>query len=234
MCSHQCSAVKYSESAISYLDPSHWETHHDLMLGAHQTSILALYSCATQSRDQFQKRVDAVFANASSLDEEFVARHAWIRFISVTSPQTAISECHKVLERLREPISLDTSPADACSELVRVKNAFKEKKQISNFMVHPEKLKAMKIMATMYPFYFFQRNRIALLVSSRMVELSMEYGCCEDSFFALASFGALLVTILGDIDEGCSWSRMTLQLLSSSRYNINLIIPRVVRCAVLL
>jgi hypothetical protein len=196
----------------------------------HQSSP---YSCATQSRDQFQKRVDAVFAHASNFDEEFVARHAWIRFISLTSPQTAISECHKVLKRLKEPVSLDTSPAVACSELVRVKNAFKEKKQISNFMIDPDKLKAMKIMASLFVLYYYQRNTIALLVCLRMVEVSMEFGCCEDSFFELASFGSLLVTTLGDVDEGCSWSRMTLQLIPSSPYNINLIIPRVVRCAVL-
>lgn len=139
-----------------------------------------------------------------------------------------------MLERLGEPISsLGMNPASACAELVRVRNAFiKEKKQISASMVDPDKMKAMKIMASLVVFYYSQRSVTTLFVSSRMVELTMEYGCCEDSFFALTSFGSLLVTTLGDIDEGCCWSRMSLQLMSSSRYNINPILPRVVRCTV--
>jgi hypothetical protein len=80
-----------------------------------------------------------------------------------------------VLERLGEPISsLGMNPASACAELVRVRNAFiKEKKQISASMVDPDKLKAMKIMASLVVFYYSQRSVTTLFVSSRMVELTM-------------------------------------------------------------
>ena len=45
-------------------------------------------------------------------------------------------------------------------------------------------------------------------------------------------FGSLLVICLGDIDidEGASWSRVALQLMTKSSYNMNTILPRVVSC----
>lgn len=230
------SALKYSESAISLLDPSHWETHHDLMLSSHQTSALALYSCANPNQDLFKTRVNLVFEHASSLEEEFETRYTWIRFISTTSLEEAISECHRVLERLGESNGfLDISPDCAHSELVRVKEAFLEdNKEVSTWMVDSNKLRAMKIMASLFIFYYFQHNPLQLVVSSRMVELSMQNGWSEDSIFALASFGALLVTSLGDIDQGSRWCRLALQLMSKYRYNVNVLLPRVVSRASLL
>jgi hypothetical protein len=61
-----------------------------------------------------------------------------------------------------------------------------------------------------------------------MVELSLKFGCCEESYFALSGFGVNLIQILGDIDQGVCWARMTLGLMSKSRHNINAIMPAVI------
>ncbi|KAL3802092.1 hypothetical protein HJC23_010848, partial [Cyclotella cryptica] len=226
-----CSAVKYSESGLSLLGIGHWETHHDLSLGLYQTSVVALYSCNYGNQELLRERINAVCQHAACLDEEFKTRYVWISLLSTSSFQDAINECHTLLERLGEPI--DTSvedPTHLCSELVKVKEAFLEKKQDFSMitrMVDPNKLKAMKIMSSLLVFYHHQRSSIGVLVSSRMVEMSMKFGYCEDSLFGLSSIAAVVVCNLGEIDEGCSWARMVLAHVSKSRHNINELLPAV-------
>lgn len=224
--------MKYSESAISFLDPSDWESHHDILLSAHETSVLALYSCANRDQDLFQTRINQVLEHAKSLEEEFETRFVWIRFLSTTSLERAIHECHLFLQRLGETIKvLDISPSLAISELVKVKEKFlEEQKDVLTPMVDSTKLKAMKVLASLFVFYYFQQNSLQLVVSSRMVEVTMQYGWSEESTFALATFGSLLAISLGDIDEGSVWCRVALQLMAKSCSNKNALLPRVVSC----
>ena len=104
------SAVRYTESAISLLNDGHWKTHCDLMLSIYQISVAALYSCSGSDQTVLNERIQVVLTHASDLD---AARFVWIKLLSVTSTQTAIDECHKLLERLGEPI--DSSNIRDCS-----------------------------------------------------------------------------------------------------------------------
>eukprot|EP00804_Cyclotella_cryptica_P014082 CCRYP_021190-RA/>CCRYP_021190-RA protein AED:0.03 eAED:0.03 QI:0/1/0.85/1/0.83/0.71/7/1221/1474 len=116
------SAVKYSESGLSFLDVGHWETHHKLMLSIHETSIIARYRHFDGNHDVIKDRIHAVFQRAKSVDEEFKTREVWIMLLGIASPLKATLESHALLERLGEPISSSSvSILDACSELVRVR-----------------------------------------------------------------------------------------------------------------
>jgi hypothetical protein len=147
------SAVKYTESGMSFLDDSHWESHHQLMLEIHQTNIEALYSCRNSSQDLLKKRINQVFQHASNLEEEFKTHNIQIMLLGKTNTQDVIAQCHKLLDRLGEPIdSLDVSPTFAMSELVRVKDSFAEEKH--HFLSLPRmtdkiKICAMKIMSSL-------------------------------------------------------------------------------------
>jgi ATP-dependent RNA helicase DDX31/DBP7 len=225
-----CSAVKYAESGLAFLgETSYWETHHDLMLNLHKTSAAALYSCSNGNQDLLKERIHSVFQHAANIKEEFKTRLVWIKFVSTISLQEAINECHILLERLGEPItSSDISPAYAASELVRIKNSLLDgRNQLSAQMTECNKVKAMRVMSYLVDFYHMQRRHTAVIISTRMVEISLTHGCTEESYFALASFGAHLVAILKDIDNGCVVARMSLALMSKSRYNINAMLPPV-------
>ena len=122
------SAVKYTESALSFLDECHWLSHRDLMLSIHQTSVAALYSNTKSNQDRLRKRIDLVFKHAVTLDEEFRTRLVWIKWMSSSSLQDAINECHILLERLEEPIDpCDVSIPHVCSEVSRVQKTMEEK-----------------------------------------------------------------------------------------------------------
>ena len=223
------SALKYTESALSFLDESHWLSHRDLMLSIHQTSVAALYSNTESNQDLFRERIDLVFQYAVTLDDEFRTRLVWIKWLSSSSLQDAINECHILLERLGEPIDpSDTSLPYVCSEAARVLKTIEEEHCLSVQMTEPNKIKAMEVMSSLHYFYHYQRNYKGVFVTLRMVELSMEFGCSKDSFFALACFAALLIAISRDISSGYSWAKMTLALLFESGQNINAIMPAVV------
>lgn len=228
------SAVKYSESCLDFLDSSCWESHHELMLSAHQTSVVALYSSTNVNRDFLKERINTVFEHASSIEEEFRTRLVWIKLISTTCLQDAINECHILLERLGEPVdSSDISPAHACSELVRVKESLlgESNNKLTSEMSNSTKIKVMKVMSSLFYFYHHQRSYKLVRVNLRMVEISLQYGCSEDSYHALASLASSLIATMGDIDLGVSWARMTLSLMSKSRHNINLVMPSVITAA---
>lgn len=86
----------------------------------------------------------------------------------------------------------------------------------SKRMSDPNKLKAMLILRTLSSLYFTQRSYNVLPIVTRMVEISIAYGCSRYSAFALASFGSNVVGSLGGVDFGCSLSRMALSLVRSS------------------
>jgi ATP-dependent RNA helicase DDX31/DBP7 len=228
-----CSAFKYSESSLSFLDSSHWKSHHNLMLSIHETSVIALYSFTNGNQDLLTERIKTVFKYASNLDEEFRTRLVWIKLVSTTSLQAAINECHTLLDRMGEPIDpSDVDVAHVASELLRVKRAIQEgSRQLSFQMADVNKIMAMKVMICLVHSYSHQRNYKLAIVILRMVEISLKFGCCEESYFALASFSSNLIVFLGDIDQGVCWARMTLALMSKSRHSINAIMPAVI-CAV--
>ena len=43
--------------------------------------------------------------------------------------------------------------------------------------------------------------------------MTAEYGHCEESVFAAASFGSSVIYVLDDIDEGSGWGRVALSLM---------------------
>ena len=223
------SAVKYTESALSFLDDSYWLSHRDLMLNIHQTSVAALYSNKNSNQDLLKERIDLVFRYARNLDEEFRTRLVWIEWMSSSSLKGAINECHVLLERLGEPIDPSSMSINyAHSELVRIRETFFERnEQLSGQIVDPNRAKAMKVMMHLSNFYFKQKSFMMLvIVCTRMVELSSKYGCSEYSTFALALLAMNLNTYLGDIDRGCSWARLALDMLSKNHYDA--VLPEVV------
>jgi predicted ATPase len=203
------------------------------MISIHQTSVLALYSATYGREDLLKERISEVFKHAASLEEEFETRYAWIRFISTTSLQEAINECHLFLVRLGEPMdATDIGPGFVHSELVRIKDLLmsEETPQIlaSSQMTDQDKLKAMKILQSLAFFYFYQRSLKSPLIIMKMVEISMKFGYSGESIFALAAFSSNVVGFLHDVDMGCSLARMALALMSQFGHRANAIFPSVI------
>ena len=94
-------------------------------------------------------------------------------------------------------------------------------------MIDGNKLKAMKILAPLSQFYHMKRSFKNGVTISRMVEISLAFGCCDESPFAFASYSAAVACMLNDIDSGCNFARVALEL-SKSQPKLNGMLPRVV------
>ena len=224
------SAVRYTECGLSFLCENHWEVEYELSIQLYTTSITALYTCTDSNQVILNERINQVFQHSRSLDDEYATRYVWIMMLATTSLNEAIRECHLLLERLGEPIdSSNTDLSFACSELKRVKECFSDKKEQlwHTRMVNPNKLKAMNIMSSLMAYYHHAMTNIDALVCAKMVDMSMRWGYCEDSFFGIATFGAMVVCNLGEIEEGCKWARSVLFAMSQSHQNINVLLPAV-------
>ena len=102
-------------------------------------------------------------------------------------------------------------------ELVRVKRAMKIQKMdevlLLPDMTSPAKVAAMKLLQTVATFSWFAGDKSFLAISSmRMFGLTLKYGICRNSPYALAAFG-IVVGILGETDTAYELGRVSLELL---------------------
>jgi hypothetical protein len=80
-------------------------------------------------------------------------------------------------------------------------------------MTSPAKIAAMKLLQTVATFAWFGGDKAFLAISSmRMFWLTLKYGICKNSPYALAAFG-IVVGILGDIDTAYEIGKVSLELL---------------------
>jgi predicted ATPase len=71
---------------------------------------------------------------------------------------------------------------------------------------------------------YFAKPELSPILSFRMVELSIEYGVCNLTPFAIAVYGAFLVSAMGDNEGGYRMGRVAMELMK--RMNAIEIIPR--------
>ncbi len=74
-------------------------------------------------------------------------------------------------------------------------------------------------------YYNQQANFISGYLACKMIRISMQYGHCDDTVFALAIYSSVLINRLDDIDEGYALARTALSLMEL--YDANRLIPRV-------
>jgi predicted ATPase len=220
-------AAMYAENGISYLSDTCWESQYDLSLGLYETAVLSHFSNLTGNR--CMKRINAVFEHAKDTDK-FKTHCVWIKMLAVADLSRAIEESLLALMRLGEPLDMSNIDyAEVRDELVKRKEQFSGEKR-KNFLsttrlVDCNKVRAMRIMSSLI-MYFHQTKPINIaFVSSRMMELSMNYGHCEDSVHAAVAFAMALVNILGDISEGSAWGHTAISLMNL--YNKQNLIPSV-------
>jgi ATP-dependent RNA helicase DDX31/DBP7 len=220
-------AAIYAENGISYLSDTCWESQYDLSLGLYETAVVSHFSNLTG--DSCMRRINAVFEHAKDTDK-FKTHCVWIKMLAVTDLSRAIDESLLALMRLGEPLDLSNIDYNEVrDELVKRKEQFSGERRKSFLsttrLVDCNKVRAMKIMSSLI-MYFHQTKPINVaFVSCRMLEMSMNYGHCEDSVHAAVAFAMALVAELGDISEGSAWGHTAISLMTL--YNKQILIPSV-------
>lgn len=225
------SALKYAEYGISFLGDDHWESQYNISLSLYETSISAQYSCPEGCHNVLVERIEALLQNAKQFDDKFNTTLVYLKVLSTTDLQQAINEGHRALDCLGEPIFPSEVNYDFVrTALLKQRELFRgdKKREFLSLtpMKHPNKAKAMKIMELLLLYYYKRKSIQSAYFPCRMVELSSEFGFCEESVLGAAFFASSLINLLDDIDEGCQWGHLALSLLSRSQ-DINRTLPKV-------
>jgi ATP-dependent RNA helicase DDX31/DBP7 len=70
-----------------------------------------------------------------------------------------------------------------------------------------------------------QKAFLSGYLATRMIRISLQYGQCEDTVYAMSVFCSSLVYTVNDMDEAYSLAQIALSLMKN--YNVNQLIPRV-------
>lgn len=207
-------AAMYAEGGISLLSETCWETQYDLSLKLHEIAVLAHFSNRTGNQEQLMNRIDTVFERAHNFSDKFNTHRIWTRLLSLTNLPRATEESLRALEQLGDPLDLQTSYIKVCEELMKQKERFSgcSERLLAQSLEDQNKKNAMKIMSSLILYYAQSKSFLGAFISCRMIEITMEYGYCEDSITGAAAFAGSLVTI-GDIDGGSTWGHKAMALM---------------------
>jgi PAS domain S-box-containing protein len=133
-------------------------------------------------------------------------------------PLKAINTSLQVLQQLG--ISFPRSPAelDVRLELDTITSLLGEKpiRDLLHLpkMTDPDKLAALRILSSLTAAAHIAAPNLLPLLASKQVNLSIQYGNASVSPFAYATFGSILCGIVKDIELGCEFGQLALELLS--------------------
>ena len=222
------SAVRHFNSGISFLEETLWRGEYDLTLRLFESSALAYYSQGNYKKVASQ--VNQVLDNAKNFEDKFKSYCLFINVIAIGSVEKAIAKLYEHLQYLGERIDPNMiSPPMVLSECIAVRSQLSgNQKEILlhlTRMTNQAKLRTMKLMSMLVMYSNQQKSLMGGYLACRMIRISIEYGHCEETLFALASFSSALVNRLNDAEEGYTLTKIALALMKY--YDTNKLIPRI-------
>lgn len=221
-------AAKHFNSGITFLNSNYWEDQYELSLNLFENSALANFS--EGNHEQVVVQVNHVLSNAKTFEDKFNSYCVFINVLSIGSMERATEKLYDLLRSLDQNIDPTAiTPQIAFAENVSTRDALSGSKKdlfLHLFqMTDRTKLMSMKLISMLALFYSRKVHYMAGYLVCKMIRLSLQYGHCEDTVFALAVFSTNLMNRLLDLEEGYAVARTALSLLKF--YNTDRLIPRV-------
>eukprot|EP00550_Attheya_septentrionalis_P003231 CAMPEP_0198286414 /NCGR_PEP_ID=MMETSP1449-20131203/5507_1 /TAXON_ID=420275 /ORGANISM="Attheya septentrionalis, Strain CCMP2084" /LENGTH=1264 /DNA_ID=CAMNT_0043984147 /DNA_START=149 /DNA_END=3943 /DNA_ORIENTATION=- len=217
-------ATEYLETGIELLcdgdwkDNSHdhhWESEYNLSLELFTSLVECLY--CTGQLDQIEELVKEIFQNAYSFPDKQRAHLCLSKCLTgLGRLDEAIDVAFNGLAQVGEKFPRSVTTKAVVIDLLRTKFvlAGKSDKDLGSLppMKNEEKLIAMKIMSDIGPTLFFSRPEYVPLLVFRLVRLSLKFGSCNETANALAAYGLILGSGLGQYKSGYRFGQLALTL----------------------
>eukprot|EP00978_Attheya_sp_CCMP212_P000337 scaffold686_cov56-Attheya_sp.AAC.1 len=217
-------ATEYLETGIELLcdgdwkDNSHdhhWENEYTLSLELFTSLVECLYY--TGQRDQIEELVKEIFRHAYSFLDKQRAHSCLINFLTgVGRLDEAIDVGFNGLAQVGEKFPRSVTTKAVIIDLLRTKFvlAGKTDKDLCSLppMKNEEKLIAMKIMSDIGATLFLSRPKYVPLLVFRLVRLSLKFGSCNETANALAAYGIILGSGLGQYKSGYRFGQLAMTL----------------------
>ena len=210
------SALQHFKSGTSFLGENYWKDQYELSLSLHECAALANY--LEGNHEQVIVLVNHVLSNAKSFDDKFKSYCAFINVIAIGSIDKASEKLCELLQQLGENIDPNIiSPKMAAKEFTSVKallsgaekDVFLRCSQLSDCT----KLMAMKLLAMLVMYCRHEKPLLGGYLVCRMLRISLQFGHCEDTVYAISVFAMILTNHLQDMDEGYALAHTALSLM---------------------
>ena len=209
-------AFDYLKTGLELLDETHWQTEYDLVLALYTEAAEAAYLC--NHFEEMEHWVEVVLEHAKTLLDKVKVYEIKINAYRAQNRMLeAIDIALQVLEQLG--ISLPRQPKkwQIVLGLLQTKLTIGRKRieslQELPEMTQPDKLAAMRILASVNSTAYLVAPELLPLLIFKQINLSIKYGNTAFSAYAYAGYGLILCGVLGDIDRGYQFGNLALTLL---------------------
>ncbi|NEU73484.1 AAA family ATPase [Hassallia byssoidea VB512170] len=222
-------AVEYLILGIKLLSVNSWETNYDLSLALHETAAEAAF--LSGDFEQMKQLSQVVLQQAKNLLDKAKVYEIQIVACIVQSQQLeAIKIGLSILKLLGIELPDKPLESDVTQALEEVTTSL-QGKEIEELIELPPMIElnckvALRLLSSMYPAAQQAVPELMLLITFKMVYLSVKYGNAPESSFAYISYGMLLCEIFGDINSGYRFGKLA--LLLSDRLNIKALKAKVI------
>ena len=221
-------ALEYLQTGTTYLQGNVWETNHYLAIGIFNNMAVASYSLGNP--DECLAHANQVFEHAATFEDKFMAYCVFIKLLGEESHERAIEKLIYLLPFVWEPVDPNAiTQSMALDEMISLKEALAGNQKAvflqPNRMTDNRMLMAMKLLGLLVLYSSQQKAFLSGYLATRMIRMSMQYGNCEDTVYALSVFSSSLCYTVNHVDEAYSLAQVALAMTKS--HNTDHLIPRV-------
>ncbi len=212
-------AIKYLNLGLEIIAEDSWQNQYAFCLALHEEACEAAY--LSGDFEKMEELAEKVINSAKSLLEKVRVYEIKIQADIVQNRLTeALKIALDILKLLNVEFPASPSPADIqqAFQTTAEKLNGREIADLINLpeMTEPEILAAMRILSSMFTAAYLGNPDFVPLVSLKMVDLSIEYGNTGISANGYCTYAFLLCAVVGDIDSGYQFGKLSLNLLSKT------------------
>lgn len=212
-------ARAYFEAGISLLHANHWDKQYSLSLQLYEYSGLV---CFMDGKiDGVTSRLNAILSNAKSFDDKINTRVMLAKlYLSQQRYADGFRDVIEVLSGLGEVFPKEIDQTLVTSEINETLPLLNEitKEKLSNLpvMTDARKLNAMKFMSLLTTLCTIHSPKFLHMLSCRMIQLTFQFGFCEESITGLATIAHVLWLYFDSVDLSKRINGITEALIKES------------------
>jgi len=208
-------ASVFLQEGIRSLRINDWESNYDLCLDIYSTCAETLFALANY--DTVNTMANVIFAFGKCLYDKCRAYYTLVCMLHAQGKnKDAVVTSLNVLSQLGVSFPVEINGGVVEDSLLATMDALEGTTMDSikrkEAMHERDKVIAMKFLNAISLFVHHWDRKISVLVTFRMVELSLEYGVCKESALGFAAFASFLCT-RGDLKNGQQFANLAICLL---------------------
>ncbi len=212
-------AIKYLNLGLEIITVDSWQTQYSFCLALHEEACEAAYLSGDFER--MEALTEIVISSAKNLLEKVRIYEIKIQAYIV---QNKLTEALKIALDILKFLNIEFPASPSPGDIQQAFQATAEKLNVREIgdlinlpeMIQPEILAAMRILSSMFTAAYLGNPEFVPLISLKMVDLSIEYGNTGISANGYCTYAFLLCAVVGDIDSGYEFGKLSLNVLSKT------------------